>query len=397
MGSPEDQIEDPSRLIGDCPKVEINMGGVMVPCLLDTGSMVTTIRESFFDKHFKPQGVGLLKRCRWLRLKAANGLKIPYKGYMELDVVVLGKTLARMGVLVVEDPQDELTEQQQQAVPGLLGMNIIRCCYHLLFEQFGPSLLESPVLQAAGKEWKETLVQCQCIEAANAQGYLGKAKVHGRAVRVPAGSLKWIRTSCPCTATITLPSVLLEPLATGNHLPAGILVSPALLAVHQGSVEIPVVNVGTEDVWLQPHTQLGELHVVDPLQSEGSVLIEETDDHHTIAVVQQVTAESAPSSDLSSLSWPNLSSEQIKQGVELLQKHSTVFSQGEGDLGCTTLVEHEIPLVDDAPVRQRYRRLPPSQYEQVKAHIQELLNRGVVRPSCSPYSSPIVVVFKKKN
>lgn len=51
---------------------------------------------------------------------------------MELDVVVLGKTLTRIGVLVVEDPQDEPTEQQQpQGVPGLLKMNIIRSCYHL--------------------------------------------------------------------------------------------------------------------------------------------------------------------------------------------------------------------------------------------------------------------------
>ena len=36
-----------------------------------------------------------------------------------------------------------------------------------------------------------------------------------------------------------------------------------------------------------------------------------------------------------------------------------------------------------------------SQYEQVKLHVQELLDRGVVRPSCSPYSSPIIVVQKK--
>lgn len=145
--------------------------------------------------------------------------------------------------------------------------------------------------------------------------------------------------------------MLLEPVATGNHLPAGILVSSALLAVHQGNVEIPVVNVGTEDVWLWPHTQLGELHVVDPLQSGSSVLIEEMDAQDTIAVVQEVTAVSTPSVNLSSLSWSNLSAEQTKQGMELLQKHRTVFSQGEGDLGCTTLVEHEIPLVDEAPVR----------------------------------------------
>lgn len=395
MGSPEGQIESVFRLIGDCPVVEVNMGGVMVPCLLDTGSMVTTIRESFFEKHFKSQGIGLLRQCSWLCLKAANGFKIPYKGYLELDVVVLGETLTQMGVLVVEDPPDEPVEKQQLAVPGLLGMNIIGRCYGSLFEQGGHNLFESPVFKAASKEWKETFVNCQHIETAKTRGYLGKAKVHGRAVRVPAGSLMWIHTTCPSAANITLPSVLLEPLVTGNLLPAGVLVSPSLLAVHQGNLEIPVVNVGSEDVWLQPQTHLGELHVVNQLPMGSAVHIEEVDAYNITAVVQQVTATSTPPIDLSSLSWPNLSVKQAKQGMELLQKHGTVFSQGEGDLGCTTLVEHEIPLVDDGPVRQRYRRLPPSQYEQVKAHIQELLDTGVVRPSCSPYSSPIVVVFKK--
>ena len=211
-------MDDHSRLKGDCPDVQINMGGVVVPCLLDTGSMVTTIRESFFEKHFRSQGIGLLKKCHWLRLRAANGLKIPYLGYMELDVTVLGKTLSQMGVLVVRDPLDELT-RQQPVVSGLLGMNIIRHCYHLLFEQYGSRLFESPVLQAASKEWKETLSMCHRIEALNTQGCLAIAKVHG--------SLKWIRTSCPCTLNTTLPSVLLEPLAKGNPFPAGALVSAA--------------------------------------------------------------------------------------------------------------------------------------------------------------------------
>lgn len=71
-------------------------------------------------------------------------------------------------------------------------------------------------------------------------------------------------------------------------------------------------------------------------------------------MIQTVTALVSPPLDLSSLSWANLSPEQNRQGVELLQKYSSVFCQGEGDLGCSTLVEHEIPLLDDAPVRWRY-------------------------------------------
>ncbi|XP_078794575.1 uncharacterized protein LOC144988164 [Oryzias latipes] len=65
------------------------------------------------------------------------------------------------------------------------------------------------------------------------------------------------------------------------------------------------------------------------------------------------------------------------------------------DLGCTNLISHEIPLLDDKPVRQRYRQLPPSDYEAVKAHLRQLLDSQVIRESSSPYASPIVLVRKK--
>ena len=79
----------------------------------------------------------------------------------------------------------------------------------------------------------------------------------------------------------------------------------------------------------------------------------------------------------------------------LLLKHEPVFSAFEGDLGCTNLLTHDIPLLDDKPVRQRYRRLPPSDYDAVKTHLRQLLDSQVIRESSSPYASPIVLVRKK--
>ena len=38
---------------------------------------------------------------------------------------------------------------------------------------------------------------------------------------------------------------------------------------------------------------------------------------------------------------------------------------------------------------------PPGMYEEVKAHIQEMLNVGAIRPSNSPWSSAVVLVWKK--
>lgn len=55
-------------------------------------------------------------------------------------------------------------------------------------------------------------------------------------------------------------------------------------------------------------------------------------------------------------------------------------------MGCTNLIVHEIPLLDDIPVKQRYRRIPPSDYEAVKAHINQLLDTQVIKESmCVDY------------
>ena len=72
-----------------------------------------------------------------------------------------------------------------------------------------------------------------------------------------------------------------------------------------------------------------------------------------------------------------------------------MFSAHDGDLGCTTLISHDIPLIDEVPVRQRYRHIPPSEFEAVKAHINQLLETQIIRESSSPYASPIVLVKKK--
>ncbi|XP_076740530.1 uncharacterized protein LOC143418699 [Maylandia zebra] len=90
-----------------------------------------------------------------------------------------------------------------------------------------------------------------------------------------------------------------------------------------------------------------------------------------------------------------LSAEEQGQVMSLLKKYSSVFSAHDTDLGCTNLISHDIPLLDDIPVRQRYRRIPPSEYEVVKEHINQLLGAKVIRESSSPYASPIVLVKKK--
>ena len=43
------------RAVSDCPSVNLQLLGIELPSLLDSGSMVTLIREEFFGKHLLPK------------------------------------------------------------------------------------------------------------------------------------------------------------------------------------------------------------------------------------------------------------------------------------------------------------------------------------------------------
>ena len=380
------------QLIGKCPEVEVEMGGVMVKCLLDTGSMVTTITESFFNEVFKPWGAHKLKSCGWLALKAANGLAIPYVGYLELDVQVLGKQIPSRGILVIKDTA---CTPQQHAVPGLLGMNVVIECYRELFIEHGEALFASLSTIRADVSWGSALRHCHRLEACPVLPE-GRVRVLDKAGEfIPAGSVKFVQVNCPKVPHAPTKSMLLEP--GGSDLAPGLLMSPALVTVSKGVAYVPVVNVGATGATVHSKQVLGVLHLVEGIE-EPQLHFEEGSTE-----VAQVTLVSAQAGGLpptipdsiAALHWPELPPVAEEQAKELLGRYSDVFAKQEGDLGCTDEISHEIPLLDQAPIRQRYRRIPPTQWQAVKDHIKQLLDSKVIRESSSPYASPIVLVKKK--
>ena len=70
----------------------------------------------------------------------------------------------------------------------------------------------------------------------------------------------------------------------------------------------------------------------------------------------------------------NISEEQLEKGKELTLQYCDIFSKGDHDLGHTGLVKHRIDLVDETPFKHRYRRIPPSMYDEVRSHLRQLLN-----------------------
>ena len=85
---------------------------------------------------------------------------------------------------------------------------------------------------------------------------------------------------------------------------------------------------------------------------------------------------------------------QQQQLKALFQEFSDIISQGEDDLGCTPLLQHTIEI-EGPPLCQPYRRQNPAVRREEIAQVQQMLSSGVIRPSSSPWASPVIMVKKK--
>ena len=87
---------------------------------------------------------------------------------------------------------------------------------------------------------------------------------------------------------------------------------------------------------------------------------------------------------------------QLQQDTwDLIHEFACIFSQNDLDLGKTSIVKHSIKVNDPVPFKVWYRCIPPGMYDEVKVHIQEMLDAGAIRPSNSPWASAVILVWKK--
>ena len=87
--------------------------------------------------------------------------------------------------------------------------------------------------------------------------------------------------------------------------------------------------------------------------------------------------------------------EQQQAAKKLLCDYSETFSKNDLDLGKCNILKHNIQLTDQQPFKERYRRIPPHLFEELKQHLQEMVEVGAIRRSFSPWASAVVLVRKK--
>ena len=91
--------------------------------------------------------------------------------------------------------------------------------------------------------------------------------------------------------------------------------------------------------------------------------------------------------------WDPVLSEEAQQ---LFHEFAHIFAlESTWDMGHTSMVKHKIRLDNYTPFMERYRRIPPHLFDDVKNHLKEMIEVGAIRKSNSPWASAIVLVRKK--
>ncbi len=157
----------------------------------------------------------------------------------------------------------------------------------------------------------------------------------------------------------------------------------------QGKVKIPirVKNASAETVVVHKSTSAGLYQPVSAVLNNMGI-DKETEVEATTSLLQHLQP-------LFDEAREDLSGSQTKELKELLVQYTDIFASDHKPLGHTGLVRHTIHTGDSAPIKQRARRLGPAERGIASEEIDKMLKSGVIEPSCSPWSAPIVLVRKR--
>ena len=87
--------------------------------------------------------------------------------------------------------------------------------------------------------------------------------------------------------------------------------------------------------------------------------------------------------------------ELLEEAKQLFREYAHIFALESLDMGHTSMVKHKIRLDNYTPFKERYRRIPPNLFDEVKKHLKEMIEVGAIRKLSSPWASAVVLVRKK--
>ena len=153
-----------------------------------------------------------------------------------------------------------------------------------------------------------------------------------------------------------------------------------------------IINPSLQPVKIYRRTRLGDFEEVDPSIA--------TFELNSLGCPDTPPSPTVDSSHCDYSDLPDLSDSALSDGDEvkfknLFQKYCDVFAFSDDQLGRTLLVQHSIDTGDAMPIKQRPYRTTPENKQEIDRQVDDMLQRGLIQESVSPWSSPVVLVRKK--
>lgn len=368
----------PEGLIGPAAVVNVMVEGIPCRALLDSGSQVTIITREF-HRQFLPQVK--IHPLEGLAIWGLSNASYPYDGYVLVTLrfpAELAGCLQDCDTLALICPET----QNSDGIPILIGTNsnmfqsLATLCGRL--GQKTPDVVRPP--------WRELTLGSSTMPSdhdSSDDESLGKVvRVSKAVLSIPPHGEIDLRGKLEKRSS-SLPHTVMMESSDGDNLPSGLMVLRGLLSLPQleeAGIMVRIRNETNHPIAIRRGMVLARLYRVESVMSPA-------------AAARKPCKALDP--DLFNFGDSPVSPSWKDRLKKQLSERPNVFSTEEWDVGCALNVEHTIRLADDRPFRERSRRLAPADIEDVRKHIQELLEAGIISESRSPYASPIVVVRKK--
>ena len=358
-------------LVGKSNVVEVKIEGHLKKALLDTGSMVSTISQSAAIE----LGLPLQRVTNLVTVQGVGGQALPYQGYVEATVQ-LGKvstTTIPTLFLVVSD-----TEYHKN-VPLLLGTNFLE-----IVNQELQSASQREVSSLA-QEWKLTLSALQQHQKLyESHQPLGFLRCKETVTIEPKGNLS-VDATANLTGTARISDLVIDD--DDISLPGGLVAEPIVVRLHPNNTElhqkVKLYNPTSKPITLTPGTVVGNVNFASVAHTQSTNVPSKTPSENFVQTLLKTVPSEVKEQDLSKLHT-------------IVNRRHNAWSKDDLDLGHNRHgdVKHHLRLSSNVPFKDPPRRIPPSMVEEVRQHLQEMLDLGVIRKSESPYSSNVVLVRK---
>ena len=86
--------------------------------------------------------------------------------------------------------------------------------------------------------------------------------------------------------------------------------------------------------------------------------------------------------------------ENKERALDLLAEYHDIFALKDGEMGHIEATEHKVKMTDLKPFKERLRNIPLGLLEEVKDHLDHMLDVDAIKPSKSAWSNAVVLVWK---